>query len=164
MSDPNLSAPQASSSPRWMRILLFVSLGLNLLVAGAVLSAMFKHGPFGGRTDGPRDLASAFYFSALPHEDRMEVFQQVRRDGRSHSDRSVLRADVDATIALLKADVLDKAALLEAIQRQRGHMSRRREFGDRVFVDHIANMGPEERQAYAQRLEERLKRVRDPNH
>jgi uncharacterized membrane protein len=167
MTGPDIPAPEAqptppkarSGAPLWMRLLLLTSLALNLLVVGIVAGAVIHR----RGTDGvamPRDPASALYFSALPGEQREALKAGIRREAEHfHVDREALRAEVAATLAVLRAEPFEPAALAERIAAQRRGMAERTAAGDRLLVERVAAMTPAERQAYADRLEQIVRRV-----
>lgn len=147
-------------SPLWLRLLLIGSLAVNVLIISFFVGALLRHGPSGHSQQG-RGLEAAFYFGSLSQEDRRTIMRQLRRDhGAPAEYRRKLLTEAEQTIALLRAETVDREALAQAIQRQRGYLSQRHKDGDRVFVDHVAGMSYENRQNYADRLEDRLKHSR----
>ena len=156
---PPEPAPARRRAPLWMRVLLLASLALNLLVVGIVAGAIAsRRAPDGVAI--PRDPASALYFRALPHDHRDAFEAGMRREAeRFRVDREALRAEVAATLAALRADPFDPAALAERIAAQRRGVAGRTAAGDRLLVERVAVMTPEERQAYADRLERIVQRV-----
>jgi uncharacterized membrane protein len=162
MIDGSAPAPAPRSltaSPLWMRVLLVVSLALNLLVVGVVAGALARRPPDDFGRGAPGDPAAAFYLGALPPESRREVIREMFRNaGDFRASRQAVIEEVQSTLALIRAETVDTAALHEAVRRQRGALAERREVGDGIFVDYIARMSPEDRRAYADRLEEMLRR------
>lgn len=139
----------------WVRVLLGVSLALNLLVLGLIGGAMLRFGGPDGMRAPPRSVGAAL-FRELPREDRRALRAGA---GESHDQRHVrLKADAKALGAALRATPFDAGAmeaLLEghAKTRAESHMSLQRAWLDRVIA-----MSNAERQAYADRLERTLNR------
>ncbi|MDH3262384.1 MAG: periplasmic heavy metal sensor [Paracoccaceae bacterium] len=156
---PARETPVRRGAPLWMRLLLFASLALNLLVVGIVVGAIAsRRAP--DSVAPPRDPASALYFRALPGDHRDAFEAGLRRDReRFGIDREALNAEVAATLQVLRADPFEPAALAERIALQRRGLADRTAAGDRLLVERVAAMTPEEREAYADRLEQILGQV-----
>lgn len=158
----------------WMRPLLIVSLAVNLLVAGVVLGALVRgggsHRDFGPSGRDPvlpytralseeqrhalrNDLAQAF------GRGRGEAFGQGR-DGQGRDGRGALVQSFDAALTVLRSDPFDAAAMQEILRRQAELTDLRRRLGEEVLAAHLARLSPEERRAYADRLEAELSRLR----
>jgi uncharacterized membrane protein len=160
MTDP--VSPVPARSPVWMRVALGLSLALNLAVAGVVAGAILRH-------DDPRREASmrepsgAPYLRALPPEDRRAIERQLRAElGPPRAAMQALRADFAEALALLRADAFDAAAFAATIDRQRSRFQVRAEAGDRLFVERLAGMTPEQRAELADRIEDRVRRFARP--
>ena len=101
---------------RGWRIVLILSLALNVAVIGAVAGLALRVG-----RDGPParyDLALGPIGQALSSEDKRAVGRELRRnpalrDGRPRADRVAAQALVDA----LRQDVVSEAALRAADRR-----------------------------------------------
>ncbi|MEY8842984.1 periplasmic heavy metal sensor, partial [Cribrihabitans sp. XS_ASV171] len=101
-------------SPLWMRLLLGVSLAVNLAVAGLAVGAVLRHG--GPERDrGPRSLGVALY-RALPDEDR----QALRDAGRARYQerREAGAADLDAMLVALRSEPFDAEAVAVLLRGQ----------------------------------------------
>ncbi len=157
MTDPTADTPTARS-PRWMRLLLVLSLAVNLLVIGLALGVAL--GRTGGETARPgRDAVSGFYLRALEPEQRADFIGQLRREGRGlRLDRATIRTELRATLELLRADSFDAEAFADRLSGQRARLAARADLGDRVFIGVLAGMSVEERRAYAERIEQSLRR------
>lgn len=157
MTAPDAPPPAARRTPLWMRVVLLVSLALNLAVVGVVAGLLA-----GGRPDGvaaPRGAATGLYLRALPEEHREAMREGLRREGgQFRIDRAALRAETAATLAALRAEPFDAVAFAARIAQQRQTLADRVSAGDRLLVERLAAMTPEERRAYADRLEETLGR------
>ena len=110
--------PRQGRCPRWMRVLLGVSLALNLLVAGLAAGAALRHGRAGGMHAAPHSLAGAM-IRELPPQDRRALSALARddlaRDG--HGDRRARRrAEAAAVTGALRAVPFDAAALRAVLE------------------------------------------------
>lgn len=155
MADPKNAARPISRRLRWA---LGLSLALNLIFVGFVLGAAyrFRDGPPGAVPHAGR-FAEA-YVRALPRPDRRDLRRALRGALRGEAglvQRKRLFAEVMDT---LRQPQLDEARLKQLIDRQ-SQLSRRVE---RVVLqgwfDRISAMSPEERIAYADRVEALLRR------
>lgn len=154
---PQDSAP-APRMPGWARGLLFASLALNLLVLGVVGGEIVSRREHRA-TVWPRDAASAIYLRALPQEHR-DAFEADLRGAAPalRPSRAEIRAELAATLAAIRAEAFEPEALMARIAAQRGRLAERVALGDRLFVERIASMSLAERRAFADRLEQGLRR------
>ena len=146
-----------SALPRGFKILLGVSLAVNLAVAGLMVGAFVRKGP--GRPMGGNGQVNYArpYIQALPHDQRREVFEALRsaKRGVDRVERSVHYADV-ATI--LRADVFDRAAIEVVLAKQSASTLDAQSAGQAQWLNIMEKMNIEERRAYADGIEDALKR------
>lgn len=147
---------QAKRPRRWMPVLLVVSLGLNLLIAGLVLGTVLRF--HGVRDDAPPGFGPALY-RALPDADRKslrgELADQHRHGSKKRSEGfralgKALRAtpfDQGKVQALLQDQAQANDEIQDALQQQ--------------WLARISAMTDNERKAYADRLEDIIKRRAD---
>ena len=151
-----LSKPK---TPLWMRLTLFASLAINLLILGAVAGFFVFGGPE-RRADRDRSDFGSFYTRALSEEDRRALRRDfvagLERDGR---DRGAFLADMRATLDTLRATPFDAEAFVSAMAEQSDRRARREEMGRQVLANRIAAMSDAERMAYADRIEDRLSKL-----
>lgn len=148
--------PSKPPAPRPRNWLLFGSLALNLLVAGLAVGAWVKGPP--GMRDG-RDLGFGIFDEAFRPEDRMALRDAVReRAGDLKAARGQMAQDLTAVAAALRAEPFDPAALQAALATQQEHLTARLRIGSEVIGDYLSGLGPEDRAAFAERLEARAKR------
>ncbi len=137
-------------SPLWMRLLLGVSLAVNLAVAGLAVGAVLRHG--GPERDrGPHSLGVALY-RALPDQDR----QALRDAGRArHEERREARTeDLGAMLAALRREPFDPEAV-SVLLRDQVERTRTMHLGlQEHLVTRVAEMSARDRAAYADRIEE----------
>ncbi|MFP7674307.1 periplasmic heavy metal sensor [Marivita sp. S0852] len=156
---------RTAKTPLWMRITLFCSLALNLLVAGVVVGAMVFGGP-SRHSDMPRPDSASIFTRALDPEDRKAVRDQfvshMHRQGR---DRGAIFSGIQTGLASLRTTPFDEAAFLAAMADHTDRRAKRDAFGRQVLAAHIAKMTEQDRLAYADRVEQQLnkwtKRIRD---
>ena len=147
-------------TPLWLRLVLVASLALNLLVVGVVGGAVVSRGGPGEHTRG---AGGNPFIAALPRDERRAVFGEMRRESgpgrRSHAE---LRARFDALLAEIRAEEFDAGAVAALLEEQRSAGSARQEAGERVLIARLTQMTQAERMAYADRLEDTLKRRGPP--
>lgn len=158
-------AEPTARTPRWIRLLLAVSLGLNLLVAGAFLgAALGRHGPWdhdATRGGMPREFGRTPFLSALSEEDRRAVGRALMREaGPLRENRADLRDRFERLLAALRAEPFDREAVAGLLAAQRAGGAARLDIAERVLLDRLGAMEPEERRAYAERLDRSLRRGR----
>jgi uncharacterized membrane protein len=167
MNSPNNAgdtdlAPKPSSTGRWLRIALAVSLAINLAIVGLVAGAMFRSGgpPQGGMM--ARDVGFGPFTEALSKEDRAELRRGFLAAAPEMRDsRRAVRADFRDLLAQLRASPLDEDALRAVFDRQNARNAERMELGQRLIFDLLVGMKPEARAAFADRLEQSL--AKSPN-
>ena len=150
--------------PRGFKILLGVSLAVNLAVAGLVAGAFVRAGPGGTMASGGQLNYARHYIQALPHDQRREVFEALRpakRDG----NRTARRAHYEEVATSLRADSFDRAAIEAVLSKQSASTLNAQSAGQARWLNIIEKMNVEERRAYADGIEEALKRgpKRKPN-
>jgi len=141
-------------SPRWMRVLLVLSLALNLLIVGVVAGAVAS-----GKTGGPRagDVSFGPYSAALSREDQRMLRRAIRQDGK-RTDWAEARANFQTFLSVLRTEPLDEGEMRRLFQEQ-GEMARaRQDIGKTALLERIVEMSPQDRAAFADRLEEVLRR------
>ncbi len=151
---PETGAPRVRTK-RWIKLVLGLSLALNLLIVGAVGGAIWR---IGGHSDdrkgGPSARADAGGFAlirALPSDDRRALFREVRKAPRKSASEG--RAQMQAMVTLLKTNPLDEAqldALTEA--RLQDGETRQAQLSE-AWKARVMAMTEAERATYAKRLE-----------
>lgn len=146
--------PQQAQKKRNLgRIVLVISLALNLAVAGLVAGAVLRDKAFG---DGPRgfEIGLGPIGQALEREDRRAIGRAMRenRDLRNAGPRN-RREALENLVQVLQAEPFDSAALVAHLDETQSQASRVQDAAMRALVDRIAQMSPEDRRAFAMRLE-----------
>lgn len=147
---------------RWLLPTLLVSLALNLAVAGIVvgwaLSPQARH----HRDSGPaRGVIGEPFIRALPEDARRALMHDVIEE-REHirDSRDGLRARFDAFLSALRADPYDPEVVRDLLAEQRGAAQGRQEIGETLLLKRLAAMEPQDRAAYADRLETLVGRLK----
>lgn len=162
MSDP-IQAPKPPRRRRWVMPLLFVSLALNLLVAGAFVGRSFS--PDQDRRDrvaGPlRSVIGAPFVRALDRDDRRALLEDVRRESKKiRENRDSLRGRFQAFLTALRADPFVPDDVKRLLQDQRQVAQGRQELGESLLLNRLSAMDAAARGAYADRLEESLRSLK----
>ena len=159
MAEP--SQPR-NGTPRWLRVVLVLSLGLNLAVAGLAIGSAYKWRSEGGP---PRsfDLSLGPLSRALAPEDRRAVTEEIRRrgDGEQPDFRDIRRRS-EALLALLRAEEFDAQAFADGLDEIRGMALAFQKVGQVALIERISAMSPEARRALADRFEDQSRRGARP--
>ncbi len=143
-------------SGRGLRWALGISLALNLAVVGMVAGAMLRDG-HGMRGSMVRDLGFGPFTEALSREDRRALRQALfERAPEIRQARQQRQEDLQALVAILRAEPFDAAALAAAMAEQEARMVGQLRLGQTVLQERIAAMTPEARRGFAERLEDGL--------
>lgn len=146
---------------RWMRVLLVVSLAVNLAVVGVVAGWALRHGGHHGHHPSRLDMAGGPLTRALSDEDRRAIGQRMREVWRERGgNRAGIRSSFDALVVDLRAVPFDPDRVAERMREQREGFAARFEMGQDVLISHLAAMSDADRAAYADRLEARIKDYR----
>lgn len=111
---------EAAGTPRRIKVLLALSLGLNLLVAGAVLGSLWTYGRHsvarGGRSS--EDIGLLAFSRTLPPERAKEIRRMLRAE---RVDLMPFKADIRAArqsaAGVLAAEPFESQALRDAFGR-----------------------------------------------
>lgn len=153
-------APQPSARNNVVRWALVASLAVNLTVAGLALGA-YLHGPPPAH-GGFRDLGFGPYDAALQPADREALRSAMRaKAGDLAALRGQMAADNAAILAALRATPFDAGQLTAALDAQQSHLGARMKLGSDTIGAYLVSLAPQDRTAFADRLEKRLLRGRD---
>lgn len=156
MEDAGNNSATRQGAGRWTKVLLAVSLAVNLLIGGLAVGAML--GPDHNR--GGRDFGLGPLSEALSREDRKALrgaFLERHPDARE--DRRAARAEFDALLAALRAEPFDADVLDAALQAVAARNTALLETGRELVAGRVKAMDPAERAAFADRLEKGLRRM-----
>lgn len=147
------------STRRWVKVLLALSLTLNMLVIGTIGGAAvsFKRG---GGPHSFRDISYGPYSRALSHADRKEIGAALRREaGAFRGNMPKMRAAYQALLDVLQADEYDRSKVHELVRAQQEIGLKRQEIGLRLLLERLDSMTNQQRQKFAKRLKHALKRL-----
>lgn len=149
----------------WMKLVLVLSLALNLLIAGAVAGAWLRHDRQDdeGRHGSLRDLGYGPFGEALSSEDRRDLAKELLGKARDlQANRSQFRQDFQTMLLTLRTSPFDAEAFRTMTAGQQDRLAERQAIGRRLLLDRIEAMTDGERADYADRLEQSMRRaVRD---
>lgn len=151
-----MSRADPSPAPRWMRLLLFCSLGLNLLIIGLAVGVTLRFGGPEPLRGPPRSMGTAI-IRELPHESRRAMFREVHEASRV-GRRGQPPRDLSDFIAVLQRQPFDRAAAEAAIRRQAAGRKQFEQAMQQALLDELAAMNAEQRAAYAERLQAAARR------
>lgn len=147
MTDP-MTPPRMRT---WLRVLLFGSLALNMLVLGsaAALALRGRAELAEGRSARP---APILYYMALDRDDRRALRAAQRRDVPHDPEARALRRA--AVLAALRADPFDPAGFEAALAADLAAEQARAASLRAALVAQVGAMDATARAAYARRIEE----------
>lgn len=155
--------PAPKGTRLWVRILLVVSLALNLLVIGAVAGIAIKGGPFKHATP-PVHLANETlgpFTRALTMNDRRLILREIRRQGQAEGwTRATHRESLEEMVQLLEAEPFDPDAFGDVFEATINGLQNRILDASDAFVLRVSDMSNEERAAYAERVKDAMDKRR----
>lgn len=144
----------AAPRRRWLLPLLFVSLAVNLLIAGIVVGSAIS-GARHLRDDAlrSRGVIGEPFVRALPDDQRRRLAADVLREGQTlRRNRSALRGRLETLLAAIRSDPYDREAVAALLAGQRREILARQDIGERLLLDRLDDMSAGERARYADRL------------
>jgi uncharacterized membrane protein len=155
MSDVAMAAGQVHrKAPRWMLVVLIVSLAVNFLIIGLTAGAMW-------RFRGPPPLAGITpnllgYASTLPHERRKVLWDQTEAERvQLRPFRREVRAAREDTIKALMAEPFDREKFLASQLRQGDAEHRARTAVQNLYAKIASGLTLDERRAFPRWREHR---------
>ncbi len=162
MTNPATPPAAPRKGRRLTKVILVISLTLNLLVVGLVAGAHLRDGSDDRRFPRPertamRDMGFGPFISALPREHKRGIGKALRdRSGSFVANRRALAQEMRDIIGVLRADPFDPAVLNDVLEAQGTRIRSRAETGRDVLVEQIGKMTPRDRAQFADRLEHGL--------
>lgn len=151
------NGPTAARKRRGLGVLLTLSLGVNLLVAGAIGTMVWMHDGHGRGGKSHGSFGGPLTRALAPEDKRAlgEALRAARQaNGPSREERG---ASYDAILTALRAQPFDAEALSAAMSRHRQMFETDIATGQALLVGHLAKMSDAERAAFADRVEEHRK-------
>lgn len=153
------ASKKTGRTSRKLRWALGISLAVNLVIAGVVGGAVFRFKDADMRPRGPdaHSYATA-YVRALPREERRTFRRALREAGRDLPDVSERRALFAKVLEALRADTFDADQVRGVLDRQAEVALGMQRTAQEVWLGKVSDMTAADRVAYADRLEDILKR------
>ncbi|WP_068112931.1 periplasmic heavy metal sensor [Tropicimonas marinistellae] len=165
----NTPPPIAPRRRIWLRVLLFVSLAMNLAVVGIVAGAYLSRVDDKERPERiARELGLGPFLMALDADNREALYASAKaRRGELVEGRAAWGTAFRETLTLIRQEPFDEARFLDLVERQAQIASRGRSIGQEELAVQLARMSPQERAAFADKLERGMRfaeRFRDKRH
>lgn len=142
--------------PRWFRVVLGVSLALNLAVVGLAVGAALRFGGEGGMHPPPRNMATAM-IREMPKEERRALWNKTR--GTEEDRRADRRAETEAVTAALREVPFDAGALEAVLSEQDARRAAFQASVRQAWLERVSQMSDEDRAAYADRVDRAMSRA-----
>ncbi|KCV81525.1 hypothetical protein ATO10_11452 [Actibacterium atlanticum] len=158
MSNAEKQPEAGKTSFRWGRLVLVISLALNLMVLGIVGGAVLSRG---GPSGPPRIDVLSFgpYTAALDQDGRRVLRREIFAEGKGVGNvRKLLRQDFEAVLAALRATPFDAEATGVLMNVPTDRIAGHADYVRQHVLELIMQMDDAERAAYADRLEEKLRK------
>lgn len=141
--------------PAWVKVLLGVSLALNLAIFGLIAGLSVRGGPL--RADATGFGYAMPYVMALERADRRALFNALR-SASDLPDRRMRRAHFEDMMAALRHDPFDRGDVEAVLMRQADAVSQVQAKAQAEWLVVVSEMTPEQRAAYADQIEELLRK------
>ena len=134
-----------------LRIVLGVSLALNLAVIGLAVGAGLRMAG-GSEARRPPPSVGAALYRAMPREDRQALRARMQTGGRAERDAQRQR-DVAEARAILATEPFDPAALDALLKAEDRERQQWMDAAQAAWLARVEGMSAEERAAYVERLD-----------
>jgi uncharacterized membrane protein len=160
MTDPKTTSLTPQKPPfRWGRLVLFVSLALNLAVVGVVGGAALGRKDHNRPEFVARDVSFGLFNEAFTEEDRKGLRRAyAQANPNLRAEREQMRDDLRRILTALRADPFDAGVLRNALDTGAARIEARQAQGQALVLEHLAAMSVEERAEVANRMENALTR------
>lgn len=158
MSDaPETQSPKGKG-PRWIRVLLVLSLALNLAFVGVLGGAVYRAKErWGGKAPPPPSL-SVTLFRAMDHETRRELLRGAA--GKHQNFRAQREADRQALFDAMRKEPFDVTAVEQILEKQARQQAQFRNQVRKAWLEKLENMSDEDRERLLERFERDSNRSR----
>ncbi len=155
----DLNEKQTKRHGNWGKVLLVVSLALNLLVIGAIGGALLSGGKWRSHHTAGMEGRGGPMVRALSHEDRHAMGDQMRAAMEDAGLSRVSRSQsYDALADALLSEPFDADLVRERMDAVQAPYQQRFKLGRSLLIDRLSAMSLEEREDYARRLKKTLHR------
>ena len=145
-----MAETKKSSMRPALRVVLIVSLALNLLVAGVLVGGISK-----GRQYSPKgnfDISVGPFSRAFEEEDRRAIRDDLRARMAEFPTPQDQSASMQSLIAAMRADPFVEEAVIEQFENQRENAAEAMRIGQEVVLNRLREMSVEEREEFTERL------------
>ena len=137
-----------------IKILLVVSLALNLLVIGLIGGALVMRGKWQEHHMSRMEMIGGPLTRALDRADRRAIGRAMRESfGDRQARHDKMRAEFETIVAELKAVPFDVGTVANQMAAHRKHFNARMEQGQALLLQRLSMMDDAERAAFAERLQ-----------
>ncbi|MEL7380964.1 MAG: periplasmic heavy metal sensor [Pseudomonadota bacterium] len=158
---PNSADAKPRPKRRWMRVVLGLSLGVNVLVIGLILGVVFsfRGGPGGAEGPGLRAFGLGPIALAMEREDRTALRARLQAErGNFRTGGEGFAQGLRALSEALRAEPFDPEAAEAALLLQRDTARELHGEGHQILLEYFGDMSRQGRLAMADRLDRRLER------
>jgi len=157
-----IAGPTSAGCPRWVKVTLFTSVALNLLIVGAVVGAVLRND---GRHGRPASVATGVdasvgpFAQALTRDQRKAVGDVLSENGpKLQAGSRAVRAQLAEMMGILRSEDFDPEAFSASVAMAQARLTERQTLAFDAVIDQIGQMTVEERVAFADRLERSFRR------
>ena len=155
--------PKIKSAGIWVKVVLFTSLAMNLLIVGMVAGAVLRGGPGANRAElnrsAIRDLGLGPFGQALSLDSKRDIGRAMKgRGDELRENRQEIRAQIDTLLTVLRQTPYQSETVREILTEQQHRLIQRQDIGRELLISNLESMGPAARAEYADRLEKSLRR------
>jgi len=138
----------------WIKYALVASLGVNVLVVGLMVGAVLRDGSGRGRPDRAAiSLGLRPYYRALDKAERRDLRQTIKDNpSEFRAKRGKFAKHLKNLSIALKAEPFDLQAVANVLAAQADVVSVNIAFGQKILLERIVAMSPQQRALFAERL------------
>ncbi len=141
------------TSPK-VKIILVVSLAINLLIAGMMGGMMYRANGIPHMDTHLRDVGFKVLVNALTRKDRFMMGRALREKfGNRDARLSLARLKINELVKVLQASDFDGNKVETILRSNALNIVPRQEAGVRMLIDRLKSMTAKERQTYVDRLD-----------
>ncbi len=146
-----------NKTPRWIKLTLFFSLAVNLLIVGIVAGHLLRGGGDPDRRGSAFFSGAGPFLAAMDRGDRRAFLRSLRDEvGHRGLDPRGRKAAIREMAAVIGAEPFDAAALSAELERQLSTVAELTAAAQAAFVAWVSELSPEDRAQFAERLAEQV--------
>ena len=159
MADRKPESDARAGAGRWTKVVLVLSLALNLFVIAVIVGASFGHHRWRSPHGGVHDVGVGLFTEVLTRRDRAALRDAFLAAAPDFRDQRRAAQDDFAELAdALRQDPFDPARVDALVARHGARLADRLDLGRRLLSERFDAMTSTERAELADRIDERLKR------